>query len=142
MDFAGMFESLTNSLGSFFSKIRLKGRKLTEADVREGMRTVRMALLEADVALPVVREFIERVTVKAVGQDVLQAVEPSQQLVKIVHDELIALMGPGETELARRAGGPSVYMLVGLQGTGKTTCAAKLAMRSCKLDFSAFCQSI
>ena len=81
-----MFENLTSSLGSFFTKIRGKGRKLTEADVREGLRTVRMSLLEADVALPVVKEFIEKITAKAIGADVLAAVEPSQQLVKVVHD--------------------------------------------------------
>lgn len=112
--------------------MRLKGRKLTEADVREGLRTVRMALLEADVALPVIREFMTGVTEKAVGQEVLQAVEPTQQLVKIVHDELIAVMGAEETELLRRTSGPTVYMLVGLQGVGKTTCAAKLAVRLMK----------
>src|SRR5438552_8199105 len=98
-----MFESLTGSLGSFFTKIRGKGGKLTEADVREGLRTVRMSLLEADVALPVVKEFMEKVTVKAVGAEVITSVDPSQQLVKIVHDELINLMGPVDTRITYRA---------------------------------------
>jgi len=124
-----MFESLTESLNSFFTKVRGKGRKLTEADVREGLRTVRMALLEADVALPVVKDFMTKVTEKAVGQQVLAAVEPSQQLVKIVHDELIALMGQGETDLQFQPDRPTVIMLAGLQGSGKTTTAAKLANR-------------
>ncbi|MCY3018115.1 MAG: signal recognition particle protein [Planctomycetota bacterium] len=122
-----MFESLTSSLGSFFTRIRGKGRKLTEADVREGLRTVRMSLLEADVALPVVREFIDKVTTKAVGADVLTAVEPSQQLVKIVHDELINLMGPVDSRISYRPDGPTVILMAGLQGCGKTTTCAKLA---------------
>ncbi|MGD0090773.1 MAG: signal recognition particle protein [Planctomycetota bacterium] len=122
-----MFESLTSSLGSFFTKIRGKGRKLTEADVREGLRTVRMSLLEADVALPVVKEFIDKVTTKAVGTDVLSAVEPSQQLVKVVHDELIALMGPVDSRINFRAEGATVILMAGLQGCGKTTTCAKMA---------------
>jgi signal recognition particle subunit SRP54 len=122
-----MFESLTSSLGSFFSKIRGKGRTLTEADVREGLRTVRMSLLEADVALPVVKDFIDKVTAKAVGADVLTAVEPSQQLVKVVHDELINLMGPVDSRINFRAEGPTVILMAGLQGSGKTTTCAKLA---------------
>jgi len=122
-----MFESLTGSLGSFFTKIRGKGRKLTEADVKEGLRTVRMSLLEADVALPVVKEFIDKVSVKAMGQDVLTAVEPSQMLVKIVHDELIELMGPVDAHIKFRADGPTVILMAGLQGSGKTTTCGKLA---------------
>ena len=124
-----MFESLTESLNTFFVRVRGKGKKLTEADIKEGLRTVRMALLEADVALPVVKEFMTKVGEKAVGQEVLAAVEPSQQLVKIVHDELIALMGPGETGLQLQPEGLTVIMLAGLQGSGKTTTAAKLANR-------------
>ncbi|HYG77701.1 MAG TPA: signal recognition particle protein [Planctomycetota bacterium] len=122
-----MFESLTGSLGTFFSKIRGKGKKLTEADVREGLRTVRMSLLEADVALPVVKEFIDKVTSKATGADVLQAVEPSQMLVKIVHDELINLMGPVDSRINFRATGPTVILMAGLQRSGKTTTCGKLA---------------
>ena len=122
-----MFESLTSSLGSFFTKIRGKGRKLTEADVREGLRTVRMSLLEADVALPVVKEFIDKITAKAIGAEVLAAVEPSQQLVKVVHDELIGLMGPVDSRINYRAEGATVILLAGLQGCGKTTTCAKMA---------------
>lgn len=94
-----MFDGIRESLDGFFSKIRGKGNKLTEQDVKDGLRTVRMALLEADVALPVVKEFMTGVSEKAVGSDVLTAVEPSQQIVKIVHDELIRLMGPGNAEI-------------------------------------------
>ncbi|HEY3319812.1 MAG TPA: signal recognition particle protein [Planctomycetota bacterium] len=122
-----MFESLQTSLGSFFTRIRGKGKKLTEADVREGLRTVRMSLLEADVALPVVKEFMEKVTGKAVGQDVLTSVEPTQQLVKIVHDELINLMGPVDSRITFSPDGPTVVLMAGLQGSGKTTTCAKLA---------------
>jgi signal recognition particle subunit SRP54 len=123
-----MFESLTSSLGSFFSKVAGKGKKLTEADVREGLRTVRMSLLEADVALPVVKDFMDKVTVKAVGEEVLKSVEPSQQLVKIVHDELIGLMGPVDSRITFRTdGGPTVILMAGLQGSGKTTTCGKLA---------------
>jgi len=123
-----MFESLTSSLGSFFTKIRGKGKKLTEADVREGLRTVRMSLLEADVALPVVKEFIDKVTAKAIGADVLTAVEPSQQLVKVVHDELIELMGPVDSRITFRTDGPTIILMAGLQGSGKTTTCGKLAL--------------
>ena len=121
-----MFESLTGSLSNFFRKVGGKGKKLTEADIKEGLRTVRMSLLEADVALPVVREFIEKVTVKAIGADVLTAVDPSQQIVKVVHDELIALMGPVDTRINYKAEGPTVILMAGLQGSGKTTTCGKL----------------
>jgi signal recognition particle subunit SRP54 len=123
-----MFESLTTSLGSFFTKIRGKGKKLSEADVREGLRTVRMSLLEADVALPVVKTFIDKVTAKAIGSDVITAVDPSQQIVKIVHDELIELMGPVDSRIVYRADGPTIILMSGLQGSGKTTTCGKLAM--------------
>jgi signal recognition particle subunit SRP54 len=123
-----MFESLTSSLGGFFRKLSGKGKKLTEADIREGLRTVRMSLLEADVALPVVREFMEKVTAKAIGVDLLSQVEPSQQIVKIVHDELIVLMGPIDTRIAFRVdGAPTIILMAGLQGSGKTTTCGKLA---------------
>src|SRR5438046_4157739 len=103
-----MFESLTTSLSTFFRKVSGKGKKLTEADILEGLRTVRMSLLEADVALPVVREFIDKVKVKAVGADVIGAVDPSQQIVKVVHDELIALMGPVDSRIQfKTEGGPT-----------------------------------
>ena len=123
-----MFESLTNSLGTFFNKVRGKGKKLTEADVREGLRTVRMSLLEADVALPVVKEFIDKVTAKAIGVEVLTAIEPTHQVVKIVHDELINLMGPVDTRVNFRAEGPTIILMAGLQGSGKTTTCGKLAL--------------
>src|SRR5438477_5135297 len=103
-----MFESLTTSLSTFFRKVSGKGKKLTEADVREGLRTVRMSLLEADVALPVVKEFIDKVTIKAIGGDVLSAVEPSQQIVKVVHDELINLMGPVDSRINFSPDGPTI----------------------------------
>ena len=123
-----MFENLTGSLRGFFQKVSGKGNKLTEADIKEGLRTVRMSLLEADVALPVVKDFIDKVTLKAVGADVLTAVDPSQQIVKVVHDELIVLMGPVDTRIAyKEAGaGPTVILMAGLQGSGKTTTCAKL----------------
>ncbi len=122
-----MFESLTGSLSSFFRKVGGKGKKLTEADIREGLRTVRMSLLEADVALPVVKDFIEKVTAKAIGADVIGAVDPSQQIVKVVHDELIALMGPVDTRINYKTdGNPTVILMAGLQGSGKTTTCGKL----------------
>src|SRR5690606_17261800 len=97
-------------------------------DVREAMREVRVALLEADVALPVVRRFIDAVTEKAVGQDVLRSVTPGQMVVKIVNDELVATLGGEETaELDRAVSPPAIIMMVGLQGSGKTTTTAKIA---------------
>lgn len=124
-----MFDGIRESLDGFFSKIRGKGNKLTEQDVKDGLRTVRMALLEADVALPVVKDFMAGVNAKAIGQEVLTAVEPSQQIVKIVHDELIKLMGPGDSQLQLQQAGPTVVMMAGLQGSGKTTTTGKLANR-------------
>ncbi len=122
-----MFESLTTSLSGFFRKIGGKGKKLTEADIREGLRTVRMSLLEADVALPVVKDFIDKVTAKAIGADIISAVDPSQQIVKVVHDELIALMGPVDSRIQfKTEGGPTVILMAGLQGSGKTTTCGKL----------------
>ncbi len=122
-----MFDNLSDRLGGVFD--RLKGRgALKEQDVRDAMREVRVALLEADVALPVARRFIDAVTEKAVGQDVLKSVTPGQQVVKIVHDELVDMLGGPETEgLILEAKPPVVIMMVGLQGSGKTTTTAKLA---------------
>ena len=129
-----MFDNLSDRLGGVFD--RLKGRgALKEQDVRDAMREVRVALLEADVALPVARRFIDAVTEKAVGQDVLRSVTPGQQVVKIVHDELVAMLsGDGEDGAADAMGEglnfeakpPVVIMMVGLQGSGKTTTTAKL----------------
>ena len=126
-----MFDTLSDRLGSVFD--RLKGRgALSEQDVRDAMREVRIALLEADVALPVVRRFIDAVTERAIGQDVLRSVTPGQQVIKIVDDELTAMLGGGEDadadagKLKLEAKPPVVIMMVGLQGSGKTTTTAKL----------------
>jgi signal recognition particle subunit SRP54 len=122
-----MFDTLSYRLGGVFDKLKGRGA-LREQDVRDAMREVRIALLEADVALPVARRFIDAVTEKAVGQDVLRSVTPGQQVIKIVHDELIATLGGAETEgLNLDAKPPVVIMMVGLQGSGKTTTTAKLA---------------
>jgi len=122
-----MFDSLSDRLGGVFDKLRGRGA-LKEQDVRDAMREVRIALLEADVALPVVRRFIDQVTEKAVGQSVLKSVTPGQQVVKIVNDALIEMLGGEETaELDLNAAPPVVIMMVGLQGSGKTTSTAKIA---------------
>jgi len=126
-----MFDTLSDRLGGVFDKLRGRGA-LNEQDVREAMREVRIALLEADVALPVARRFIDEVTEKAVGQSVLRSVTPGQQVVKIVNDALIDMLGGGEgggeaVGLDLNAAPPVVIMMVGLQGSGKTTSTAKLA---------------
>jgi len=122
-----MFDSLLDRLGGVFDRLRGRGA-LREDDVREAMREVRVALLEADVALPVVRRFIDAVTEKAIGQDVLRSVTPGQQVVKIVHDELVEMLGgEGEVGLELAVAPPAVIMMVGLQGSGKTTTTAKIA---------------
>ena len=122
-----MFDSLSDRLGGVFDKLRGRGA-LKEQDVRDAMREVRIALLEADVALPVVRRFIDSVTEQAVGQNVLRSVTPGQQVVKIVNDALIAMLGGAEEAgLDLNAAPPVVIMMVGLQGSGKTTTTAKLA---------------
>ena len=122
-----MFDTLSDRLGTVFD--RLKGRgALNEQDVRDAMREVRIALLEADVALPVVRRFIDAVTEAAVGQSVLRSVTPGQQVVKIVNDAIVEMLGGDEpAELDLNAAPPVVIMMVGLQGSGKTTTTAKLA---------------
>ena len=122
-----MFDTLSDRLGTVFD--RLKGRgALGEQDVREAMREVRIALLEADVALPVVRRFIDAVTEQAIGQSVLRSITPGQQVVKIVNDALVEMLGGDEVaELDLNAAPPVVIMMVGLQGSGKTTTTAKLA---------------
>lgn len=122
-----MFDTLSDRLGSVFDKLRGRGA-LKEQDVRDAMREVRIALLEADVALPVVRRFIDEVTEQAVGQSVLRSVTPGQQVVKIVNDALVEMLGGAETPgLDLNAAPPVVIMMVGLQGSGKTTSTAKLA---------------
>ena len=120
------FERLSEKLNEAFKKLRGKGR-LTENDVKEAMREVRMALLEADVSYKVVRDFTKSVTAKAVGSDVLEALNPAQMVIKIVNDELCSLMGSENRKLNISSKSPSVVMLVGLQGAGKTTNGAKLA---------------
>jgi len=120
------FEGLTEKLNAAFKKLRGKGR-LSESDVREGMREVRLALLEADVSYKVVKEFVAKVTERAVGTDVLDSLTPAQQIIKIVNDELTALMGGSNARLTMASKPPTVVMMVGLQGAGKTTNGAKLA---------------
>ncbi|QGN56052.1 signal recognition particle protein [Novosphingobium sp. Gsoil 351] len=124
-----MFDSLSDRLSTVFDKLRGRGA-LSEDDVRAAMREVRIALLEADVALPVVRRFVDRVTEAAIGQQVLRSVTPGQQVVKIVNDELIATLGGDDgksSELDLNAAPPVVILMAGLQGSGKTTSTAKIA---------------
>lgn len=121
-----MFQSLTEKLSAAFKRFRNKG-KLTEADVKEGMREVKLALLEADVNFKVVREFVKSVTERAVGETVMESLLPAQQIVKIVNEELIALMGSETAKLTIAPLPPTIVMMVGLQGAGKTTHAAKIA---------------
>ena len=123
-----VFESITQSLGKAFSAFRGTG-KITEGNIREGMQQVRQALLEADVAYDVVQNFISTVTEKAIGEEVLKALRPDQQIVGIVHQELMDLMGPVDHSLTVRRDGTSVIMMCGLQGSGKTTTCGKLAVR-------------
>ena len=119
------FEGLTEKLNAAFKRLRGKGR-LTENDVREAMREVRLALLEADVSYKVVKEFVASVTERAVGSDVLDSLTPAQQVVKIVNEELTNLMGGTGARITMANSGPTVVMMVGLQGAGKTTTTAKL----------------
>jgi signal recognition particle subunit SRP54 len=123
-----MFDTLSDRLGSVFDRLRGRGA-LSEADVRAAMREVRVALLEADVALPVARDFVDQVTEKAVGQEVLRSVTPGQMVVKIVHDALVETLGAETAELNLDVTPPAVIVMVGLQGSGKTTTTAKLAKR-------------
>ncbi|MBE0553856.1 MAG: signal recognition particle protein [Rhodobacteraceae bacterium] len=124
-----MFESLSERLGSVFDRLTKQGA-LSEADVEAALREVRIALLEADVSLPVARDFIKAVKVKATGQAVTRSVTPGQQVVKIVHDELVrVLAGEGEPDALKIDNPPATILMVGLQGSGKTTTTAKLAKR-------------
>ncbi|MBQ6263776.1 MAG: signal recognition particle protein [Clostridia bacterium] len=122
-----MFSNLSEKLNNAFKRFRNKG-KLTEADVREGMREVKLALLEADVSFKVVKDFIKTVTERAVGAEVLESLLPAQQIIKIVNEELIALMGSKNEKLVISPKPPTVVMMVGLQGSGKTTHSGKLAL--------------
>ena len=119
-------EGLTEKLSAVFKRLRGKGR-LTEGDVRESMREIRLALLEADVSYKVVKDFVKSVTERAVGTDVMESLTPAQMIVKIVHEELIALMGGENQKITIAPQPPTVVMMVGLQGAGKTTNGAKLA---------------
>ncbi len=121
-----MFDTLTERLARTLKNLRGQGR-LTEDNIKDSLREVRMALLEADVALPVVREFVEQVRARAVGQEVMQSLTPGQALIKIVHDELIKVMGEASEELDLNVRPPAVILMAGLQGSGKTTTVAKLA---------------
>lgn len=121
-----MFESLSEKLSAVFKNLRRKG-KLSAKDIALTLREIRLALLEADVNFKVVKEFIRRIKERAEGKEVLESLTPAQQVVKIVHEELIGIMGESSNQLERAAQGPTVIMLVGLQGSGKTTTVAKLA---------------
>ncbi|MEX0759606.1 MAG: signal recognition particle receptor subunit alpha, partial [Tistlia sp.] len=125
-----MFESLQSRLSDVFGKLTRRGA-LSEADVQAALREVRIALLEADVALPVVKDFIDQVREKAIGQEVLRSVTPGQMVVKVVNDHLVEMLGgkDAETELDLEATPPVAVMLVGLQGSGKTTSCGKIAIR-------------
>ncbi|MFL6756285.1 MAG: signal recognition particle protein, partial [Sphingomicrobium sp.] len=123
-----MFDSLSDRLAGVFDKLRGRGA-LSEDDVRSAMREVRVALLEADVALPVARDFVEKVTERAVGAEVVRSVTPGQMVVKIVNDALVEMLGSETAELHLDVNPPAVIMMVGLQGSGKTTTTAKLAKR-------------
>ena len=123
-----MFDGLTDRFGEIFDKLKKRGA-LSEADVSAAMREIRVALLEADVALPVVKDFIDGVKIRAVGEEVLRSVTPGQQVVKIVNDYLVEMLGPETEEFEIRAAPPAAVMMVGLQGSGKTTTSAKLAKR-------------
>ncbi len=122
-----MFETLQKSLSAALRKLRGTG-KLTESNIREGLREVRAALLEADVHYQVVNDFLRRVTERAVGQEVIRSINPGEQIVKIVYDELVATMGPVDHTIHWAKKGPTVIMLCGLQGSGKTTTCGKLAL--------------
>src|ERR1700731_4000589 len=122
-----MFEGIQRGLSDALKRLRGRGR-LTEANIRDGLQEVRKALIEADVNFTVARDFIARVTEKAVGQEVLRTLDPSEQIVRIVYEELVQLMGPVDHRFHFAKDRPSVIMLCGLQGSGKTTTAGKLAL--------------
>ncbi len=121
-----MFSSLSDKLNKALGKFRNKG-KLTEADIKEGMREIKLALLEADVSFKVTKDFVKQVSERAVGAEVMESLVPSQQIVKIVNEELISLMGSTQAKLEISSNPPTVVMMCGLQGSGKTTHSAKIA---------------
>ena len=120
------FESLSDKLNNIFKKLRGKGR-LSQADIKDAMRQVRMVLLEADVSYKVVKDFVKNVSEKAAGQEILESLNPAQMVIKIVNEEMTALMGGQAAKLNYSSKVPSIVMVVGLQGAGKTTNTAKLA---------------
>ena len=122
-----VFQGLSEKLNHIFSKLTKRG-KLTELEIKQAMREVRIALLEADVNLSVAKDFIARVSEKAVGQDILKSLSPAQQVIKIVNEELTALMGSSNSKLIVSSSLPTVIMMCGLQGAGKTTLCGKLAL--------------
>ncbi len=128
-----MFDSLTDRLGEIFEGLRKRGA-LSEADIAEALRQVRVALLEADVALPVVKDFIAAIRERAVGQEVLRSVTPGQMVIKIVHDHLVEMLGSEGTAIDLAGSPPVAILMVGLQGSGKTTTCAKLGLRLKKRD--------
>ena len=121
-----MFENLTKKFEEIFSSLK-KAPSLSEKQVEEGLRGIRQALLEADVALPVAKQLIEKIKTKSVGQEIIRSTTPGQMIVKIVYDELVQVLGDKKSDLNLNAVSPISIMLVGLQGSGKTTTAAKLA---------------
>ena len=121
-----MFNNLSNKLSDIFNKISNRG-VLSEEDVNATMREIRIALLEADVALPVVKEFINKVKLEAIGEKVYKSISPGQMIVKIVNDHLIEFLGSESYELNLRTTPPAVILMLGLQGSGKTTSSAKIA---------------
>ena len=121
-----MFESLTQRLSGTMDRLRGRGR-LTESNISEAVREVRIALLEADVALPVVQALVQRIKVRAVGQEVVRSLTPGQALIKVVRDELTAVMGAQASDLNLNVPAPAIILLAGLQGAGKTTTGGKLA---------------
>ena len=126
-----LFGNLSEKLNNIFGKLRSKGR-LSEQDIKQAMREIRVALLEADVNFGVVKQFIATVSEKAVGEDILKSLTPGQQVVKIVNDELVALMGSTNSKLEVSPKPPTVIMMCGLQGAGKTTMCGKLAQNLIK----------
>src|SRR5450756_303470 len=120
-----MFDSLSNKLQNVFRNLRGLG-KISESNVSDSLRDVRLALLDADVNFKVARDFIERIRQKALGQKVIQSIQPGQQIIKLIHDELVGLLGSGNAAL-ELSGNPSCLLMVGLHGSGKTTSSGKLA---------------
>ncbi len=132
------FEGLTERLQNAFSKLRRKG-KVSESDVRDAMREIRLALLEADVNFKVVKDFVKEVREKAIGSEVLDSLTPAQQIVKIVNDELVKTMGAEAVPLNKAPHIPTVIMMAGLQGAGKTTTVGKLAKYCRKMSTRVHC---